>query len=57
MKDYILGEKIISTTPEKYESTFKAMGYMPLKKQPKKEEKKVEEVKIEKTLKKEKKED
>lgn len=57
MKDYILGKKIISTTPEKYESIFKAMGYMPLKKQPKKEEKKVEKVKIEKTLKKEKKED
>ncbi len=32
MKEYILGNKIISTTPERYETTFKDMGYVPYKK-------------------------
>lgn len=31
MKKYILGNKIISTTPERYETTFKDMGYVPYK--------------------------
>lgn len=51
MRDYILGDKVISTTPEKYESIFKAMGYEPLKKeQPKKEEPKEEILKEEKKV-------
>ena len=51
MRDYILGDKVISTTPEKYESIFKAMGYEPLKKeQPKKEEPKKEILKEDKKV-------
>lgn len=29
MKEYILGNKKIMTTPERYESTFKNLGYKP----------------------------
>ena len=31
MEKYILGENIIITTPQRYEKTFKALGYMPYK--------------------------
>lgn len=35
MRDYILGDKIISVTPEKYESVFKGLGYLPYVKEEK----------------------
>ncbi len=31
MEKYILGENIIITTPQRYEKTFKALGYKPYK--------------------------
>ena len=48
MEKYILGENIITTTRERYERTFKRLGYKPYKAPVKKEkaEEKVEEEKI-----------
>ena len=31
MEKYILGENIIITTPQRYEKTFKTLGYIPYK--------------------------
>ena len=33
MKEYILENKIIITTPERYEKTFKLLGYKPYEKE------------------------
>jgi hypothetical protein len=54
MNKYILGEKIIETTEERYQTTFKALGYVPYAEKEKKVETKVveknEEVKTSKKI-------
>jgi hypothetical protein len=45
MNKYILGNKMIETTTERYETTFKAMGYVPYVEKAKKVETKVVEKK------------
>jgi hypothetical protein len=43
MNEYILGDKKIKTTAERYEATFKALGYVSVKAEKVKEPKNKEE--------------